>query len=155
MASDKPIDLQVKGLEDVSNRFKKAPLIVATRLETALVASSLIAQRDIRKETPVDRNRLRNSILIQRLGRFALSVGTNVKYSIYVHEGTRPHRAPYGPIAQWARRRGIPAYPVWLSIMRKGTKPNPFFKRGVTAAEPAVINQFEYAGRLIAKDMGG
>lgn len=152
--ADKPIDIDIIGLEDVAARFKRAPEVVAARLITALNVSALAAQREIRKEAPTDRARLRNSVQIQALGRFALSVGTNVKYAIYVHEGTRPHRAPWDPIERWARRRGIPAFPVWYSIMKKGTKANPFFERGTKAAEPAINNQFEYAGRLIAKDMG-
>lgn len=152
--ADKPIDIDIVGLEDVTARFKRAPEVVATRLITALNSSAIIAQREIRKEAPTDRARLRNSVQIQQLGKFALSVGTNLKYSIYVHEGTRPHRAPWQPIEAWARRRGIAPFPVWYSIMKNGTKANPFFERGTKAAEPAINNQFIYAGRLIAKDMG-
>lgn len=152
--ADQPINLQIKGLDDVVARFKQAPVIVATRLNDALNKSTLIAQREIRKETPVDRNRLRNSVVTQQLARFAFSVGTNVKYAIYVHEGTKPHRAPYDPIKAWAKRRGIPAYPVWLKISQKGTKANPFFERGTKAATPGINAEFIAAGRLIAKDMG-
>jgi hypothetical protein len=152
--ADKPINIDIVGLEDVQARFKRAPEVVAKRLITALNTSALAAQREVRKEAPTDRARLRNSVQIQQLGKFALSVGTNLKYAIYVHEGTRPHRAPWQPIEAWAKRRGIPAYPVWYSIMKKGTKANPFFERGAKAAEPAIENQFRYAGELIAKDMG-
>ena len=34
--------------------------------------------------------------------------------------GTRPFRPPWGPIETWARRKGLPAGPIWMGIRKRG-----------------------------------
>lgn len=58
-----------------------------------------------------------------------LEVGPDAEHAKYVQFGTRPHRAPFAPIKEWARRKlGDESawFPVWLSIERTGTDPQDF-----------------------------
>jgi hypothetical protein len=58
-----------------------------------------------------------------------LEVGPDVAHAPYVQYGTRPHRAPFAPITEWARRKlGDESawFPVWRKIERFGTPPQDF-----------------------------
>jgi hypothetical protein len=69
--------------------------------------------------------------------RVLLRVGTNLKYAIYVHEGTKPHYPPLAPILRWVRQKNPRirrnrkelkrrARAVVMKIGRYGTPANPF-----------------------------
>jgi HK97 gp10 family phage protein len=80
-------------------------------------------ERKAKRLTPVDKGRLRasiNSKVVFRGGLPIGRVGTNVKYAIYVHEGT----GIYGP-------RGVPITPKkgkFLVFKPKGSKKNIYVK---------------------------
>jgi len=65
---------------------------------------------------------------------FKLEIGPTAKRGNYdagllLQRGTRPiPNAPFGPIAMWARFRGLPAGPVWWSIKTRGVKAHPFLE---------------------------
>lgn len=153
MAETSGITVTVENLDEVMSLLKRYPQISGPIVIETLIKSTIVAQRKIREEAPVDRNRLRNSVITTADGKYAYAVGTNVKYAGYVHDGTPPHRAPYAPIAAWAKRKGIPAFPVWYKIYKSGTKPNPFFQRGTTAAEPDINRYFKQCETEIASAM--
>ena len=82
---------------------------------------------------------LRNSITSEvkrELGLMTLEAGTNVRYAIFVHEGTRPHWPPKAPIRRWVRKKsnlkGKPkeinraTFFVRRKISQQGTKARPF-----------------------------
>lgn len=87
---------------------------------------------------------LRKSITYQvqkEIGQFRLTVGSgvglggrNIKYDVFVHEGTRPHWTPEKPIRKWViRKLGVRGddvnkvtYLVRRKIALKGTKARPF-----------------------------
>jgi len=81
---------------------------------------------------------LRNSITseVRREAYKIMGItGTNIKYAIFVHQGTRPHWPPVRPIKRWVIRklgiRGKDVPKVTFLVRRKiskvGTKPKPFF----------------------------
>jgi phage gpG-like protein len=88
----------------------------------------------------------------KKLDSWLAQVGTNLKYAIYVHEGTKPHWAPIKPLLEWVEKKGIVgtysvktrkrtggkkkiadenmsmARAVQRSIAKKGTKAKPFLR---------------------------
>ena len=67
------------------------------------------------------RRELRIGSNLQRGGRYnALAL---------LERGTGPiTNLPFAPIAAWAAFRGLPAYPVWMSIKKRGVKPHPIME---------------------------
>lgn len=95
---------------------------------------------------------LRKSItheVSRELNGFSLSWGTNLKYAVYVHEGTKPHLPPEQPIRQWVvKKLGIigDAVPnvtakVRWTIARKGTKGKPFLKVPFRAFKNQILDR--------------
>jgi len=81
---------------------------------------------------------LRNSITseVRREAERIIGItGTNLKYAIFVHQGTRPHWPPIQPIKRWViRKLGIRGadvpkvtFMVRRKIAKKGTPAKPFF----------------------------
>lgn len=65
-------------------------------IATALLRTGIRVQTEARRRCPVDTGRLRSSIgvtLTAAPAGFAVTVGTNVAYARYVHDGTRHMRA--------------------------------------------------------------
>lgn len=70
----------------------------------------------------------------RELGTIRLTVGSNMKYGVFVHEGTRPHWPPEKPIRLWVvKKLGITGKEVKkvtgavrYKIAKKGTKARPF-----------------------------
>lgn len=89
----------------------------------------------------VDSGRLRASIttvLVSRSGKPAVIVGTNVKYAIFVHDGTglygpRKHRIypVRAAVLRFRPRGGKVVYARWT----RGMKPNPFLSKALPAAK--------------------
>lgn len=90
---------------------------------------------------PVDTGRLRSSIQTRldfERGIPVVFIGTNVKYGIFVHEGTRPHWPPPAPLAAWGRRHGFTGrsagFLIGRGIARRGTRANRFLVDALPAA---------------------
>jgi hypothetical protein len=65
-------------------------------------------------------------------------------YAAAVDKGSRPHAPPKEAIQDWARFKRLPWFPIWLSIVRHGTKPNPYVDRAMAGVEdevPLIFNQ--------------
>lgn len=64
--------------------------------------------------------------------------------------GTRPiPNAPWAPIKKWARKRGLPAFPVWYKIRTRGVAAQPF----VEATRERGQADIDDAGQYIVDDM--
>lgn len=78
-------------------------------------------------------------------------------YALYVHEGTRPHAAPFEAIQKWAERKSrggkdFQWFPIWLKIAREGTEAKPFLTDAIESVQgqyKQIIDQ-EYAKTLVA-----
>lgn len=103
--------------------------------------SAFEVEKEAKLFTPVDTGRLRATIAtslgVADLGLTSI-VSTNVNYALAVHEGSKPHAAPYAPIKAWAKRHGVPAGAVWWSIKTKSRKGRPFMKQGAEKAKEAI-----------------
>jgi hypothetical protein len=80
----------------------------------------------------------------RKVTRGEWAVQTPQTYAAAVNDGTKPHAPPMDAIKEWAEFRGLPWFPVWLSIVRKGTKANPFIDRAMDTTNgriPLFVNQ--------------
>lgn len=136
------IDVEVnkKHLKDIEEKFWKE--IVLKTLNTSIKKSIILLQRYAMEETPVDEWRLR-SWFETEFKNYYWRVFNPVEYAIFVHEWTRPHKAPRKNIEEWALRHWLNPWSVWISIMRKWTKANPFMERAVERWENEVDEIFE------------
>lgn len=97
-------NFHIKNLDKFEKAMMKAPKLAEKHIKKGLLESLLIVQGEGRKQSPVDTGRLRASIGTGA-GRAKVKkevgyVGTNVEYSVYVHEGTSRMRArPFLKIA--------------------------------------------------------
>lgn len=48
-----------------------------------------------------------NNEVVDKEHEAVLFVGSNIKYGVFVHEGTRPHWAPLKPLIKWVEKKGI------------------------------------------------
>lgn len=152
------IEVEVRGVERVREYFATRPAKVKVELTKALDKSAITLQRAGREEAPVDRGPLRNSIGVRHLN-MAVAVGPSAKYAVAVHEGTKPHFPPIKAFTGkeesldlWARRHGMPAYPVALAIARRGTKPNKYMERAADKSRDDVQRFFNQAVDRIVED---
>ena len=89
-----PYQIQIQGLDKLKGRLRGAGVIVNRHLKDAMHKSVFAVQSDVRRETPVDTGRLRQSVGAKVTGIGAgLTgiVGTNVLYAQMVEEGTKAH----------------------------------------------------------------
>lgn len=140
-----PLSIQIEGAEKVAAAFKKAPRVVATEARKAIMKALLILQASARMFTPRDTSRLASAIRVDMHSSLSGELVADTNYAVFVHEGTRPHWPPYDAIEPWARRHGIPPFPVMLAIARKGTPPRPFFKLALEQKDKEVSDIFQGA----------
>jgi HK97 gp10 family phage protein len=89
------IDIKITNLAEIKAAFTKSPKLMTRELNKAIRKVVLTIGAQSMRNTPVDTGRLRASTY-ESFGNLKGEVGTNTKYDIYVHEGTRYMKArPY------------------------------------------------------------
>lgn len=89
------IKVTIPNIKKIQKAYQKYPELAEKEIKTALTQSLLQITRDTKPLTPVDTGRLRASIGQQggegifEVRKMSATVGTNVKYAVYVHEGTK------------------------------------------------------------------
>lgn len=88
------ISISIPNLPKFQRALSKFPELASKEIKNALTKSLYQIVRETKPLTPVDTGRLRGSIGdssegIFKVEKVSATVGTNVKYAIYVHEGTR------------------------------------------------------------------
>ena len=124
------IDFEVnkKAINDIKEKLWSGAVL--QMLDRSIKKSVVMLNKYAIQETPVDQWRLRSSFSTEFRPLY-WRVFNNTQYAIFVHEGTRPHTAPFDKISERAYRHGLNAWSVWLAIKRKWTKANPFMQRAV------------------------
>lgn len=131
-----------------------ADALVGKPLRDALQRSAITVQSDAKRGAPVDTGRLRASITsavdANAIPRFA-TIGTNVEYAPWVHDGRKPGRMPPpAALATWARRHGGQnPYVLARLIGRRGIKAQPFLRDAFAVNVGRIRGYFERAGREI------
>lgn len=128
------------------------------------------AKQRITEMGRVDRGDLRQSVSYSLNesdpSKLVLKVGSNLDYSVYVHEGTRPHFPPFEPIRDWVYRKfpairskpdqvDLVAVSVQRVIGQRGTKANPFLKQAFDERLPKIRKAFSRALTMAIKKAGG
>ncbi len=139
-------EIKIENLNEIREAFRMYPVISNREIQRGLLdAGKLIAGTE-KGEAPVGVTaHLRQSIGIRmRIG--SVVIIPSKKYAINVHEGTKPHyvsvKGSRAPLRIWAIKKGLNPYAVQKSIMRKGTKANPFVNRTIQKAEYQVRRIF-------------
>lgn len=134
------VQLNQSQLEGIEKKFWKEPIL--KMLNNSIKKSVALLQRYAMEETPVDEWRLRSGFQSE-FRNFYWRLFNPVEYAVFVHEGTKPHKAPRTNIEERALRHWLNPWSVWLSIMRKWTKANPFMERAVERWEEKVDEIFQ------------
>ncbi len=105
---------------------------------------------NLKKEVPKDRGGGAGSLQLSKNNDLEWKIFSSLAYMYYLNTGTKPHRAPWQPIAEWAQRHGLPPFPIWYSILKKGTKANKYVDR---ALEQAYARAGEFMERAMRETM--
>lgn len=90
-----------------------------------------------------------NSEVRREMERMAMSVGTAKKYGPWLHQGTKAHWAPIGPLRSWVKLKfggsrdevNRIAHAVQATIAKKGTKPAPYLRSVFDIWRPRMIGE--------------
>jgi HK97 gp10 family phage protein len=89
------VEIKITNIREIKAAFIRAPGLMTQELNTAIKKSILSIQAKSMLNTPVATGRLRASHT-STFGDLKGTVGTNTKYDIFVHDGTRYMRPrPY------------------------------------------------------------
>jgi len=139
-------EIHLENLNEIREVFERFPGIADAEIQDGLERAGKLVTRTEKEEVPIGvSNQLRQSISM-RLIPNNVTITPNKNYSIFVHEGTRPHfvsiNDPRHPLKIWAIKKGLNPYAVQRSIAKKGTRANQFVDRTVRKAEPEVKRIF-------------
>lgn len=123
------ISIRVSGLNNLVKNFENHSVILDKEVTEALELSIAMGETESARRTPVDSGLLRSSIGGSRgwrwLKGWRASVGTNLNYAIYVHEGHGRHNV--------GERK--------------------FMDKGLKASEPFIQKTFKKAMDNVAKEL--
>lgn len=145
MSSPSPTyTVEVKNLDALQRIFKAAPLKLTDEIHKAIAFSVQKIQRNTMREAPVNKQsgggNLRQSIRSSMLGVASGMVEVGAEYGVYVEAGTRPHIIVPKVKRALANRRTNQMF--GRVVHHPGTKPNPFFGRGVDASQGDIDQAF-------------
>lgn len=89
------ISIQIENVQRLAAALASFPEVVTPKLRNASMKSAFLVEREAKVLSPVDTGRMRSSIATSlgiSDGGITSIVQTNVKYAIFVHEGTRRMR---------------------------------------------------------------
>lgn len=139
-------------LDTVAPALARAPQIFEEELYPSVLEAELLLEREIRERTPTSgAGTLRDSIGALPVTfsgiAFEGGVGTALSYAAPVETGSRPHRPPIEPLAEWVRRklgktgkeaRGI-AFAIAGKIAKKGSEGRWMFRDGLAATQDQML----------------
>lgn len=123
------------------DRFVNAyPVIVVKELNEAIQKSAYKIESESKREAPAVSGKLRQMITTA-LSYLRGVVSANALYSIYVHEGTKPHIiVPKNRKVLANKRKGII---FGKRVQHPGTKPNRFIVRAVENSKETIEGYFQ------------
>lgn len=119
------------SIKSLVSKFDGFEHILARRLREGISKYSVMVHGQAIKEAPYDTGRLRSSISsmmdVKAKGLRAI-IQPNVKYAIFVHEGTKPHVIkPRNKKALYWKGAEHPV----KKVNHPGSRPNPFMERAL------------------------
>jgi HK97 gp10 family phage protein len=158
---------KLDGLDGLTNRFAKLEKVLQDDISDEMSASVLTMQREAKRMAPKNLGKLAQSIQTDISAKFSKNMTANVSYAPYIEFGTGGQVSiPPGweseaaaargkggtfkdmllAIKDWCIRKGIDskaAYPIALSILRKGIRPQPFFVPAYEAERPKLLQRIK------------
>ena len=147
------IELKIKNLDRLIDITEQFPAIAEKHVNQAIARSIVRILGQEKREAPFGVTGHLRDNWATNFGRFTGSLRSNSEYSAAVEYGTSPHYVSPQQLAPWAAKKGLNPYAVSKSILKKGTKANPFFKRSVSSQESDVQNEFDIAIKNILKEV--
>lgn len=139
------VNVEVEGLKELVRDIKKAGGDAEPLVRAALANSTEHTKQNIREGAPHAFGTLQRSVLAE-VNYPVGEVSVQEKYGIDVEEGTRPHQPPAESIERWIKKKGIPSSALWpiiMTIKKRGTKAQPFFKPGWEKSQDYITDQFD------------
>lgn len=151
------IDVEVKGMDTLLEGLKKAPKETVEFASQAIKESLRIITLDAIKEAPVNKQfgggNLRQSIRPSLITKLKGVVVAGANYSIFVHEGTRPHQIRAKNKKALANRRTNQFF--GKVVNHPGTKANPFMQRAYdknkTRIDALFVGVIDKVANLLSK----
>lgn len=151
----------------VNARLAALPDVLLDEMVPAVVESQLLLEREIKERTPTSgAGTLRDSMgaLPVMLTESAVrgEVGSALSYALPVELGSRPHRPPIEPLADWVRRklgkpadeaRGI-AFGIAAKIAQHGTPAHHMASEGLKATQAQIQELLEAAASRAVSRVG-
>lgn len=163
-------DFNVVGLKELQDRIKNLPDKLVKRIDAELKYGAEGIAAEAKSNAPGDQGILRQEISAGKLDTLSYYVVSGALYSAYVEFGTRTKVSVPAELAdfaaqfihggaasslsakeaifEWCRRHGIDRkawYAIYISIMIKGTRPQPFFFPAFFHQRPIIIKNIQQA----------
>jgi HK97 gp10 family phage protein len=138
------IELKIEKLPEIKKLFKQYPQIISERMDVAVQRAGLMIERSAKRFAPVNKQsgggNLRQSIRSFRTGLAKAVVMSGANYSVYVHEGTRPH------IIRPVRKKGLANIRTGQYfgkiVHHPGTRANPFLQKAIDSESQYIQSEF-------------
>jgi HK97 gp10 family phage protein len=138
------IRITIPNLSKLSAAYKSAPQRVATETRNAVAKTVLTIESNAKKEAPVNKQsgggNLRQSVKGSMTGVASGKVVVEVKYGVFVEEGTRPHIIRTKSKRVLANKADKQIF--GTVVHHPGTKANPFFARGIDKSRGVIEGYF-------------
>ena len=144
-------DIKVEGFEELGKKLEPDELL-GDALKHVLGQAALMVEREAKIGTPVDTGRLWASwVSIVDASPVPLwaKVHTDVPYTLFVEEDTRPHFPPPHALEGWAHRHGIPTFAICIAIARHGTKGKHMLAKAVEKTQEKLGSILKEAENMI------
>jgi HK97 gp10 family phage protein len=143
--------IEIKGLEELKNGFKKSPEIVGAILEKSTLEAGGKILLTEKEEAPVKTSNLRRKIEME-YKPIQVSITPKTKYAEFVVFGTKPHIILPKSIGYKGHKGGLywkGQLHSWNKVSHPGTKKNNFVERTINKVEGDVNKIFEKAQQEI------
>ncbi len=149
------ITITIEGLEQIKKGLAAAPLLTVNEMSKAVEKSLNEIRNQALKEAPVGQQgggNLRQNIRpVRMITKLLGEVLSAAGYSVYVHEGTRPHIIRVVNKKVLANKRTGEFF--GEVVNHPGTKPNPFITRAMEKSKAKVEQYFKEAMINILKNI--
>jgi len=147
------IRAKIEGLDELIAAAKMQPAVAINEISKAVKKSVGTVHTKAVREAPANRQTgggtLRQMIQDRMTSRLSGEVASRANYSIYVHEGTRPHEIRVVNKRVLANKRTGEFF--GKRVMHPGTKANPFMKRALEKSIFSINRFFSKATENIIK----
>lgn len=141
------LQVEITGLDKLKTAFSKAPQLTTDEAGKAIQKSILTVHSAALREAPVNKQtgggQLRQNIRTRFINRLSGAVQSLAPYSVFVHEGTRPHTIV--PVVKKGLANTRTGEFFGKIVHHPGTTANPFMLRALTASRLAIASYFEQA----------